>query len=117
MKNASALALVAAALAMAGAAAPSAHAQSNVLIGNATAGDTQAAANDKLGELITKYSNGKLKASARHGQSLGNNAQMVAALRYRGYDHRFVGGSGAHDGQHGGAILPDSLRWLWRAAS
>jgi enterochelin esterase-like enzyme len=44
------------------------------------------------------------------------NLQMVAALRYRGYDHRFVGGSGAHDGQHGGAILPDSLRWLWRAA-
>jgi tripartite ATP-independent transporter DctP family solute receptor len=81
MKNASALALVAAALAMAGAAAPSAHAQSNVLIGNATAGDTQAAANEKLGELITKYSNGKLKASPRHGQSLGNNAQMVAALQ------------------------------------
>jgi enterochelin esterase family protein len=41
---------------------------------------------------------------------------MVAALRYRGYDHMFVGGSGAHDGQHGGAILPDSLRWLWRIA-
>lgn len=42
------------------------------------------------------------------------NLQMVAALRYRGYDHTFVGGSGAHDGLHGGAILPDSLRWLWR---
>ena len=42
------------------------------------------------------------------------NLQMVAALRYRGYDHRFVGGDGAHNGEHGGAILPDSLRWLWR---
>jgi enterochelin esterase family protein len=42
------------------------------------------------------------------------NLQMVAALRYRGYDHKFVGGTGAHDGKHGGAILPDSLRWLWR---
>jgi enterochelin esterase family protein len=42
------------------------------------------------------------------------NLQMVAALRYRGYDHTFVAGSGAHDGEHGGAILPDSLRWLWR---
>ena len=41
--------------------------------------------------------------------------QMVAALRYRGYDYRFVGGSGGHNGEHGGAILPDSLRWLWRA--
>jgi enterochelin esterase family protein len=43
------------------------------------------------------------------------NLQMVAALRYRGYDHQFVPGDGAHDGKHGGAILPDSLRWLWRS--
>jgi enterochelin esterase-like enzyme len=45
------------------------------------------------------------------------NLAMVAALRYRGYDHKFVGGTGAHDGKHGGAILPDSLRWLWRTAA
>jgi enterochelin esterase family protein len=43
------------------------------------------------------------------------NLQMAAALRYRSYDYRFVGGSGGHDGVHGGAILPDSLRWLWRS--
>lgn len=43
------------------------------------------------------------------------NLQMASALRYRGYDYQFVGGSGGHDGNHGGAILPDSLRWLWRA--
>ena len=42
------------------------------------------------------------------------NQQMAAALAFRGYDHRFVAGSGAHDGKHGGAILPESLRWLWR---
>ena len=42
------------------------------------------------------------------------NLQMVAALRYREYDHKFVGGDGAHDSKHGGAILPDSLRWVWR---
>jgi len=23
-------------------------------------------------------------------------------------------GDGGHNGKHGGAILPDSLRWLWR---
>jgi len=43
------------------------------------------------------------------------NLQMAAALKYRGYDYRFEPGTGAHDGEHGGAILPDSLRWLWRA--
>jgi enterochelin esterase-like enzyme len=41
------------------------------------------------------------------------NLQMEAALRFRKYDHKFVGGVGGHDAEHGGAILPDSLRWLW----
>jgi enterochelin esterase-like enzyme len=41
------------------------------------------------------------------------NLQMKAALEFHNYDHRFVGGEGGHDGEHGGAILPDSLRWLW----
>ena len=42
------------------------------------------------------------------------NQQMAKALAFSGYDHRFVGGTGGHDGRHGGAILPESLRWLWR---
>jgi len=42
------------------------------------------------------------------------NLQMEAALKYKGYDHKFVGGEGGHDGKHGGQILPESLRWLWR---
>jgi enterochelin esterase family protein len=45
------------------------------------------------------------------------NLQMAAALKWRGYDYEFVGGTGGHDGQHGGAILPDSLRWLWSDVS
>ena len=32
-----------------------------------------------------------------------------------GYDHKFVLGDGSHNARHGGAILPDALRWLWRA--
>lgn len=43
------------------------------------------------------------------------NLEMEAALKFKGYDHKFVGGEGGHDGKHGGQILPDSLRWLWRA--
>ena len=42
------------------------------------------------------------------------NLQMESALKYRGYDYQFAPGTGAHDGEHGGAILPESLRWLWR---
>jgi enterochelin esterase family protein len=42
------------------------------------------------------------------------NKQMYAALKFRGYDVKFEYGQGAHNGNHGGAILPDSLRWLWQ---
>lgn len=43
-----------------------------------------------------------------------SNLQMEAALKYSKYDHKTVWGDGGHNGKHGGAILPDSLRWLWR---
>lgn len=39
---------------------------------------------------------------------------MAASLKFAGYDHRFVLGDGGHSGKHGGAIFPDTLRWLWR---
>ncbi len=50
----------------------------------------------------------------QHGNWPLGNKQMYAALVFRGYDVKFVYGEGAHNGNHGGAILPDSLRWLWR---
>ena len=49
-----------------------------------------------------------------HGSWPLANQQMAAALNYAGYDYKFVYGVGAHNGIHGGAILPESLRWLWR---
>jgi enterochelin esterase-like enzyme len=49
-----------------------------------------------------------------HGNWPLANKQMAAALKFREYDYKFVLGSGKHDGKHGGAIIPDSLRWLWR---
>ena len=42
------------------------------------------------------------------------NQQMAAALKFARYDYKFVYGDGGHNGNHGGAILPESLRWLWR---
>jgi enterochelin esterase family protein len=42
------------------------------------------------------------------------NQEMAAALKFAGYDYRFELGDGGHNGQHGGAILPEMLRWLWR---
>ena len=42
------------------------------------------------------------------------NQQMAKALAFSKYDYKFVVGQGFHSNQHGRAILPDSLRWLWR---
>jgi enterochelin esterase-like enzyme len=42
------------------------------------------------------------------------NELIAAALREKGYDFTFVLGGGGHSDNHGGAILPDILRWLWR---
>jgi len=49
-----------------------------------------------------------------HGNWWLSNLQMEAALKFAKYDHKFVGGAGGHDGNHGGVILPESLVWLWR---
>ncbi len=42
------------------------------------------------------------------------NLEMAAALQFAGYDSRLEYGDGGHDGKHAGAILPESLVWLWR---
>ncbi len=49
-----------------------------------------------------------------HGNWWLANLQMEKALKFKGYDYKFVGGTGEHSGKHGGVILPESLIWLWR---
>ncbi|MFL5242077.1 MAG: alpha/beta hydrolase [Gemmataceae bacterium] len=49
-----------------------------------------------------------------HGNWPLANQQMASALKFAKYDYQFVYGDGGHNGKHGGAILPESLRWLWR---
>jgi enterochelin esterase-like enzyme len=42
------------------------------------------------------------------------NQSMAKALAFARYDYRFDYGQGFHNNRHGRALLPDSLRWLWR---
>jgi enterochelin esterase family protein len=42
------------------------------------------------------------------------NINMASALMFSRYDYRFEMGTGGHDTLHGGAIFPDTLRWIWR---
>ena len=38
----------------------------------------------------------------------------LGGLSHEDYDYKTVWGDGGHTGKHGGSILPDSMRWLWR---
>jgi enterochelin esterase family protein len=61
-----------------------------------------------------------------HGNWFLANQQMLSALEWANaeaerkqtpgarYQVRHVWGDGAHSDQHGGALLPDILRWLWQ---
>ncbi|MCR9292740.1 MAG: alpha/beta hydrolase-fold protein [bacterium] len=42
------------------------------------------------------------------------NQKMVAAFQEKGYDMAYVFGEGGHSDDHGGAMLPQMLRWIWR---
>ena len=49
-----------------------------------------------------------------HGNWWLANLEMESSLKFSKYDLQTVWGHGAHNGNHGGVVLPDALRWLWR---
>jgi enterochelin esterase-like enzyme len=42
------------------------------------------------------------------------NVRLMQALTEKGYDVNYSWGIGKHSSKHGGMILPDMMRWLWR---
>ena len=42
------------------------------------------------------------------------NQKMADAWKAKGYDYQFIMGEGTHDGRHGGMLMPEALKWLWR---
>jgi len=42
------------------------------------------------------------------------NQDMLSSLNFSGYEVNHAWGEGKHSHQHGGAILPEVLRWLWK---
>lgn len=44
-----------------------------------------------------------------------SNKLMASSLQYMGYDTRFDWAEGySHSSDHGGALFPEALKWLWR---
>ena len=42
------------------------------------------------------------------------NEKMVAAFKAKGYDMNYIFGEGVHADNHGGSVMPEMMRWLWR---
>jgi len=49
-----------------------------------------------------------------HGNWPLANQQMASSLKFKDYDYQFELGDGRHSGKHGGMLLPETLKWLWR---
>ena len=44
------------------------------------------------------------------------NQEMAAALKFAGWDYRFVFGEGHHSDREASLLFPDVVRWMWRDA-
>ncbi|HEY2934428.1 MAG TPA: SMP-30/gluconolactonase/LRE family protein [Acidobacteriota bacterium] len=78
---------------------------------------------DTLASLIRKSEPKPLRVFLQDGSKdqdiySGNwflgNQEIFSALQYAGYESNFVIGTEGHNAKHGGAILPDALRWVWK---
>ena len=50
-----------------------------------------------------------------HGHWPLSNAEVSAALQFKGYEHKMIWGDDGHSGRHGGAIFPESAKWFFSA--
>jgi enterochelin esterase-like enzyme len=60
------------------------------------------------------HQSGKRDVDIVYGNIPIANHDLDAALKYRRYDSMFVFGTGGHTLRHGGAVLPETLRWIFR---
>src|SRR5262245_12800551 len=67
--------------------------------------------------LVRKMETLPLRVFLQDGQqdiNVYSNHELGMALRDAGYDYKLEIGTGGHDSRQSSAILPDTLRWLWR---
>jgi gluconolactonase len=78
---------------------------------------------DRYPTLIRKYEPKPLRIFLQDGSNDLNiyagdwwkaNETMERALQFAGYEVTHAWGEGAHNSQHGTAIFPETMRWLWK---
>lgn len=78
---------------------------------------------DRYPSLIRKYDPKPIRIFLQDGSNDLNiyagdwwkaNEMMARALTFAGYEVNYIWGEGGHNGQHGTAIFPQAMRWLWK---
>ncbi|RYF94008.1 MAG: gluconolactonase, partial [Chitinophagaceae bacterium] len=78
---------------------------------------------DRYPTLIRKYEPKPIRIFLQDGSNDLNiyagdwwkaNESMERALTFAGYEVNHVWGEGGHNGNHGSAIFPQAMRWLWK---
>jgi len=78
---------------------------------------------DELASMIRKTEPRPLRVFLEDGSNDLNNyagnwylssQSMFSALQYAGYESNYSVGTGGHMSRHGGSIMPDAMRWLWK---
>jgi sugar lactone lactonase YvrE/predicted esterase len=78
---------------------------------------------DRYPTLIRKYEPKPIRIFLQDGSNDLNiyggdwwmaNQMMERALTFAGYEVQHAWGEGGHNGQHGTAVFPDAMRWLWK---
>ena len=80
----------------------------------ATATDAEKKLREQRRALRVFLQDGSNDLDNLHGNWPLANKEMFAALKFAKIDCDFVLGDGGHSGKHGGAILPETMRWIWR---
>ncbi len=80
----------------------------------ATATDAEKKLREQRRALRVFLQDGSNDLDNLHGNWPLSNKEMFAALKFAKIDCDFVLGDGGHSGKQGGAILPDTMRWIWR---
>lgn len=78
---------------------------------------------DRYSTLIRKYEPKPIRIFLQDGENDLNiyggdwwkaNEAMERALTFAGYDVKHVWGNDGHNGNHGTAVFPEAMRWLWK---
>ena len=68
----------------------------------------------RYGLILSRNNVPKFASNSRTNGTADENKAAGKTTTADRYDLKTVWGEGVHSGKHGGAIFPDTMRWVWR---